>query len=43
LTIIAFGEHIAIIKAINGLQLCKDAGQRVKVTIHFISSNAIID
>jgi len=42
LTIIAYDEHIAIIKAINGLQLYKVAGERAKISIHIYSSKAII-
>ena len=43
MTIIAFDEHIGIIKAIKGLQLlCKAAGQFVKIAIHIYSSKAVI-
>jgi len=42
LTKIVFHEHIGIIKAIKGLQLCKVTGPCVKIPIHICSSKSII-
>jgi len=42
LTIIAFHEHIGIIKAIKGLQLCKVTGPCVKIPIYICLLKSII-
>ena len=41
MTLITFDEHIGIIEAIKGLQLCRVTSQRVKITIQICSSKPI--